>query len=183
MVFNRPLMQRMFCLAAVAAAVEFAWAQNVVYRCVDDAGRAQYTNVQSDVSGRPCQVVQREISVVPTPAAGASKPAAQAGATQSAAKPPAAPGPVAAGNPNLRVDGSTQRNRDDTRRKVLEDELVQEERLLARARDDLTEQEKIRTGDERNYQRVLDRLKPYQDAVERHAKNIDALKKEIGSIR
>lgn len=183
MVFYRPLLQSMVCLAAVAAAVEFAQAQNVVYRCVDDAGRAQYTNVQSDVSGRPCQVVQREISVVPPATATPPKPAAQVGATQAAPKPAAAPGPVAAGNPNLRVDGNTQRSRDDTRRKVLEDELVQEERLLTRARDDLSEQEKMRTGDERNYQRVLDRLKPYQDAVDRHAKNIDALKKEIGSIR
>lgn len=182
MAINRALMQSVICLAAAAVATDVAWAQNVVYRCVDDAGRAQYTNVQSDVSGRPCQVVQREISVVPPPSAGATKPAPPAGATQSASK-PAAPGPVAAGNPNLRVDGNTQRSRDDTRRKVLEDELAQEERLLSRARDDLTEQEKIRSGDERNYQRVLDRLKPFQDAVERHAKNIDALKKEIASIR
>lgn len=182
MAINRPLMQTVICLAAVAAAVDVVWAQNVVYRCVDDAGRAQYTNVQSDVSGRPCQVVQREISVVPTAGAPAPKPAAPAGTTQSATK-PAASGPVAASNPNLRVDGNTQRSRDDTRRKVLEDELSQEERLLSRARDDLSEQEKIRTGDERNYQRVLDRLKPFQDAVDRHAKNIDALKKEISVIR
>ncbi len=182
MVINRPLMQSMICVAAVLAAVDVAWAQNVVYRCVDDAGRAQYTNVQSDVSGRPCQVVQREISVVATPSAGTAKPAAPS--AQASPKPAATtPGPVAASNPNLRVDGNTQRSRDDTRRKVLEDEMAQEERLLNRAREDLSEQEKIRTGDERNYQRVLDRLKPFQDAVERHARNVEALKKEIASIR
>ena len=32
-------------------------------------------------------------------------------------------------------------------------------------REQLAQQEAIRTGDERNYQRVLDRLKPYQEAV------------------
>jgi hypothetical protein len=155
-----------------------AWAQNVVFRCLDDAGRPQYTNVQSDTAGRQCTIVQREVSVVP--AVAAPKPAAPA----ASAPKPAAPGPVAATNPNFpRVDGQTQRSRDDTRRKVLEDELSQEERLLSKARDELAEQEKVRFGDERNYQRVLDRLKPYQDAVERHTRNIDALRKELAAAR
>jgi Domain of unknown function (DUF4124) len=166
---------------AVGLTANAAWAQNVVFRCVDEAGRAQYTNVQSDTSGRQCQVVQREISVVPPQAAAAPKPAAP---VSSSAAPRPVPGPLAATNPSFpRVDGPTQRGRDDTRRKVLEDELSQEERMLTKAREDLSEQDKIRNGDERNYQRVLDRLKPYQDAVERHTKNIDALRRELASVR
>jgi hypothetical protein len=41
----------------------------------------------------------------------------------------------------------------------------------------------VRYGDEQNYQRVLDRLKPFQDAVERHERNIAALRKELASLR
>ena len=43
--------------------------------------------------------------------------------------------------------------------------------------------EAIRTGDERNYQRVLDRLQPYKDKVALHERNIEALKKEIGNLK
>ena len=54
--------------------------------------------------------------------------------------------------------------------------------MLADARKKLTEQEAIRTGDEKNYQRVLDRLKPFQDTVEVHQKNVEALKRELVNL-
>jgi hypothetical protein len=67
-------------------------------------------------------------------------------------------------------------------RQTLESELAQEESMLADARKKLTEQEGIRTGDEKNYQRVLDRLKPFQDTVEVHQKNVEALKRELSNL-
>jgi hypothetical protein len=48
------------------------------------------------------------------------------------------------------------------------------EAQLQAARAALAEQEAIRNGNERNYQRVLDRLKPYQDAVERIEREIES---------
>ena len=44
---------------------------------------------------------------------------------------------------------------------------------LTEAQRQLAEQEAIRNGDEKNYQRVLDRLKPYQDAVQRAQQNLE----------
>lgn len=44
-------------------------------------------------------------------------------------------------------------------------DLAAARKALDEARRKLAEQEAIRYGDERNYQKVLDRLKPYQDAV------------------
>ena len=82
-----------------------------------------------------------------------------------------------------KVDPSTQRNRDDARRRILEDELSGEEKALAQAKAELTRQESIRTGDERNYQRVLDRLQKYKDEVERHEKNVAALRKELNNVK
>ena len=81
------------------------------------------------------------------------------------------------------MDPSTQRNRDDARRRILEDELSGEEKALAQAKAELTRQESIRTGDERNYQRVLDRLQKYKDEVERHEKNVAALRKELNNVK
>ncbi|MCC6658486.1 MAG: DUF4124 domain-containing protein, partial [Rhodocyclaceae bacterium] len=73
--------------------------------------------------------------------------------------------------------------RDNDRRKILDQELATEQKMLDEARKALAEQEAVRTGDERNYQRVLDRLQPYKDKVALHERNIEALKKEIGNLR
>ena len=48
---------------------------------------------------------------------------------------------------------------------------------------ELAEQEAVRQGDERNYQRVLDRLQPYKDRVALHERNVDSLKRELGNLR
>jgi len=41
----------------------------------------------------------------------------------------------------------------------------------------------MRNGDEKNYQRVLDRLKPFQDRVAEHQRNVDAIRQEIGKLK
>jgi hypothetical protein len=140
-----------------------AWADT--FKCVDANGRPTYTNMKEETKGKNCSVVMREISVVP------AVPAARA----------AAANPSPAGFP--KIDAATQKARDGARRRILEDELGDEEKALVKAKAELAEQEGIRTGDERNYQRVLDRLQKYKDEVERHQKNVEALKKELGNAR
>jgi hypothetical protein len=140
-----------------------AWGDT--FKCVDANGRATYTNMKEETRGKNCTVVMREISVVP------AAPAPRA----------AAASPSAAGFP--KVDPATQKNRDGARRRILEEELSGEEKALAQAKAELTEQEGIRTGDERNYQRVLDRLQKYKDEVDRHQKNVEALKKELSNAK
>jgi hypothetical protein len=66
-------------------------------------------------------------------------------------------------------------------REILEKELAAEQELLARARQELVEQEATRSGDERNYARVLERLQPYKDNVDLHEKNVEALRRELGN--
>jgi septal ring factor EnvC (AmiA/AmiB activator) len=97
--------------------------------------------------------------------------------------PTAAP-PVAAPNkPSARVNAPTQRKRDDERRRILEEELTSEQSALDEAKKALAEQEEMRVGGEKNYQRVLDRLKPFQETVEQHEKNVAALKQELANLR
>jgi hypothetical protein len=67
-------------------------------------------------------------------------------------------------------------------RDILERELAQEQKLLDQARKDLAAQEAVRYGDERNYARVLERLQPYKDTVERHEKNVESLQREIANL-
>jgi len=41
----------------------------------------------------------------------------------------------------------------------------------------------VREGSERNYARMQERLKPYQDSVALHEKNIASLKQEIANLK
>ena len=76
-----------------------------------------------------------------------------------------------------------QQQRDIERRKILEQELASEQKLLDQAKKDLAEQEGQRLGSERNYQRVLERLEPFKKKVALHESNIVNLRKELSSLR
>ena len=157
-------------IAAVLALLGVAGvhAQNLTYRCVDPGGRSTYTNVKEEMAGKKCTVVSREVSVVP-----AQQIAQPAKTASGAAK--------AAGE---RVDTNTQRGRDDTRRKILQEELDSAEKRLAESRQKLAEQDSVRSMEEKlNPQRALDRLKPHRDEVERHEQNVASLKRELSNLR
>ena len=141
----------------LALAAPCGHAQSEVYKCPDASGRPTYTNVKRDTVGKKCTLVSKEVSVVP-----AQVPAR---AVQSSAV----------------SDPTSARN--ENRRRILESELQNEQQLLSDARQKLAEQEGIRDGDERNYARVLDRLKPYQEAVSQHTKNIEQLRAELGRLK
>jgi len=140
-------------LAFFALAAPFGHAQSEVYKCPDAAGRPTYTNVKRDTVGKRCTLVSKEVQVMPAQA------------------------------PGTREKSSANVDRNNNRRKILESELQNEQQLLSDAQQKLTEQEGIRQGDERNYARVKERLKPYQEAVDLHTKNIEQLRGELGRIR
>src|SRR6267142_1004362 len=128
-------------------------AQSEVYKCPDASGRPTYTNVKRDTVGKSCTLVSKEVQVVP------------------------------AQTPTVRDKSSVTTDPNNNRRKILEAELQNEQQLLTDAQQKLTDQEGIRQGDERNYARVQERLKPYQEAVDLHAKNIEQLRGELGRLR
>ncbi|MDR1163481.1 MAG: DUF4124 domain-containing protein [Candidatus Accumulibacter sp.] len=134
----------------------------VMYRCVDADGRKVFSNVKSNAPGMKCTAVQMSDPAPPR--------------NQSAARTPTPP--------NFpKVDGSAQRTRDAERRRILESEKESEQKSLAQAQKDLEEQEAMRGGNEKNYQRVLDRLQPYKDKVASHERNLEAIEKEISNLR
>ena len=144
-----------------------------IYKCVDEAGHVTYTN--NKPSGKGCNTLSRDQPVSSVPGG------------PPASRPTAVPAPQngassgSAGFP--RVDSGTQKARDTDRRRILEEELNSEQKSLEVARKELEDQESVRYGNERNYQKVLDRLQPYKDKVQLHERNIEALRREISNLR
>jgi len=148
----------LFALPAVPSLAETC-------KYLDKDGRTIYSNV-------PIKNARKIACFQPPPPVAAETPAPAPPVTQ--------PVPDAG---KTRVDSQTQRKRDDERRQILEEELTREQSALSEARRALSEQEATRLGDERNYQRVQERLKPYQEAVEAHERNIASIKREMTNLR
>jgi arylsulfatase A-like enzyme len=89
-----------------------------------------------------------------------------------------------------KVDTQTQRSRDDTRRVILQDELATEEKLLATARENLTN---IENNPEsrinaagipfRQTAEYTEKVKAAQETVALHEQNIKALRTEILNLK
>ena len=144
---------------AAAGAVRAQGSQlETLWNCKDANGRTTLTNQKSDTAGKDCRIVQQE-RVTVVPATKVKSPASFPRETPS-------------------DRASSKAKQKDT----IEKELSQEEAMLADARKRLAEQEAIRTGDEKNYAKVIERLRPYKDTVEVHEKNVEALKRELTNL-
>jgi len=170
-------------LAATALVAGTSFAQTelqTMWNCKDRDGKPLLTNQKEDTLGKECRIIQQQrVTVVPATqitgpqGAGPAKPAAKSAPSASAA-------PSPAGFPKeTAVDRSKGREK---QRQMLEGELTQEEQLLAAAKRELAAQESTRSGDERNYAKVLERLQKYRDNVEVHEKNIEALRRELANL-
>jgi hypothetical protein len=167
-------MLKRYLALLVLPAVITSNARADIYECVDQNGNKRFTNIASEAKG--CKVLNvGPLNTAPSsPTTPAGKPA-----VKSPARAPAQATPA-----NFpRVDAQTQNQRDNDRRRILENELASEQKLLDEARRKLAEQESVRHGTERNYQRVLDRLEPFQKEVKRHEDNVANLKREMSNLR
>lgn len=88
-----------------------------------------------------------------------------------------------------RVDNATQRGRDDTRRKILQDELNAEQKLLDETTQNLqdgeADPEVFKGADGRTYRNVAkydEKIKPLQEQVDLHKNNVEALKTELSKL-
>ncbi len=87
-----------------------------------------------------------------------------------------------------RVDNKTQKKRDDIRRRILEDELDDEETLLIKARNNLSEASpEVYTGsDGRTYRNVAKfekKTTALSEQIVQHEKNIAALNTELSKLK
>ena len=138
-----------------------------IWECTDSMGNKRFTNIESEAKG--C----KRLNLPPLSTVPATKPRESPKAKTSTPAPGNFP----------RVDADVQRERDADRRRILEQELANEEMLLQKARQELEAQESVRLGSERNYQRVLDRLEPYKKKVKLHEDNVANLRRELAATR
>ncbi|MGH8618580.1 MAG: DUF4124 domain-containing protein [Burkholderiales bacterium] len=148
-------------VATLTAVTAIPVARADMWKCTDKEGSVRYTNVKSDAKGCQAVVLDPLNSVNPGKAAKSN------------------PGPASFPS----VSSAEQKARDGDRRKILDTELSNEERLLAEARKKLKEQEDLRLGSEKNFARVEERLVPFQKQVQLHESNIANIRKEITSLR
>jgi hypothetical protein len=152
-----------------------AWAQQPsreVYKCPQAGGNPLYTDTLSakearekgcrTLEGAPITIVQGAKPRSPAPAG--AKPETGARSTDE------------------RVTSSTQRARDSDRRQILEEELKREEDRLGVLQQDYKNGEPDRRGDERNYQKYLDRVAGMKADIARKEADIAAIKRELAKL-
>jgi hypothetical protein len=165
------LFQRLLGAALVGApllAAAQAAAPGVVYRCpgppvlYTDALSPQEARERNcrTIEGAPVTIVQQR-----APAAAASAPPAPAARTAE-----------------TRVDPAAQRARDSDARRILTQELRREEQALVELRKEYNNGEPERRGDERNYQRYLDRVAELKSGIARKEADVAAIRRELAKL-
>jgi hypothetical protein len=159
-------------LAAVLAQAVLAQSATIVYKCPGNVYTSDRELSAKQAADQGCKVIEgTPITVIqgrpPTP-----RPAS---------------GPAAAGNaaprpPEARIDPGAQRARDNDSRRILEGELRREEERLAELRREYNNGEPERQGNERNYQKYLDRVADLKSSIARKESDIAAIKRELAKL-
>jgi Domain of unknown function (DUF4124) len=150
-----------------------------IYRCELANGVVEYNNTLTAGKDKNCKKIDLpQITTIPAPKtpppqATGSRPATAP--TQTAAKSSPSDFP--------KVDSSTQKARDTDRRRIIEDELKKEESKLSELKKDYNGGEPERQGDERNFQKYLERVQKMKDDIARGESNVAALRKELGGVK
>lgn len=154
-------MRGLVCLICLCALSLVAHAQ--IFECVDEEGHKRFTNIAAEAKG--CKT----LSILPMEA-----PPPPQGAPGAAPRTQGKPVPPATSTNFPRVDRETQQARDNDRRRILEQELSHEQKLLAEAKQELAAQD--HTG-------ARERLDPYRRRVRQHEENVANIRREISNLR
>jgi hypothetical protein len=166
----------------VASAMLFSAAQAQIYRC-DNNGVIDYNNSVNSAKSKNCTVASLPaVTTIPAPVLPPPKaaPTASASPASSTSTPKPATSTAAASPGGFpRVDASTQRARDTDRAAILGEERRKESTRLEELKKEFNNGEPERRGDERNYQRYLDRVEKLKEEIQRSEGNVKSLDREI----
>lgn len=145
-------------------------AQADIYKSVDADGHVTYSSVPTKGSKR--------LDLGPAPTSRSAESPVRRQTSESGAE------------SFPRVDRVTQQNRDDVRRRILEEELATEQKLLVEARQNLKEGEEqpevFRGKDGKTYRNVAkyeEKIRDLTEEVELHQRNIEALQTELSRFK
>ena len=162
--------------ASLLGATVSVSAQERIYRCGNE-----YTNQIKGRSG--CKAVEGgNVTVVRGTAPAAQAAPVVRSSSNSSSDAPAAPR-VASVPAAPRIDTPDQRARDSDAKTILEQELRRAESRQAELKKDYNNGEPERQGNERNYQKYLDRVAEMKASIARNQSDIDGIKRELGRFR
>lgn len=141
-------------------------APSVVYRCPGPPVLYTDALTSKEATERNCKTIEGTPITVIQPI----KPRA-----------PVAPASVARGE-GSRVTAADQRTRDAESRRILEGELRREQERLDELRKEYNNGEPERQGNERNYQRYLDRVADIKAGIARKEGDIASIKRELDKL-
>lgn len=152
-----------FFLLVLFVATTDVGAESSVYVCTQPNGNREYRNT-GDTRG--CKKLDLEsISMIPAP-------------------PSAKTGSRATSDPSFpRIDNFVQKQRDQDRLQILQEEVRTEESKLSELKKEYQNGEPERRGNERNYVKYQERIALLKEELQRTEKNIEALKREIGTLK
>ena len=158
--------------AIVGLAVASSAVASSVYRCETNTGVVEYSNSKPrQFDPDQCQKIDLpELTTIQS-----TKPAQ----TRTARSASTASATAADSFPS--VSSENQQRRDKARRQILRQELKREQTRLAELQGEFKGGEPERRGDERNYQKYLDRVERLRTDINRRESSISAIRKEIGA--
>jgi hypothetical protein len=153
-----------------------AWAQSTLAQIAKQQG---CTSPPVLVSGTDLYKCQTESAMsffnVPDGTAGTGAAPRKGGAA------PAARAPTPANFP--RVDSTTQRERDDVRKRVLTEELANEVKMMVESEAMMAKGSAPLADETPTSPKYLDRMAKLKTSVDTHTKNVQALKQELERVR
>jgi phage tail tape-measure protein len=164
------MLSGLLLLGAGSAAAQSA-AATIVYRCPGNPVLYTDALTPQEARERGCTTIE-----------GAPVTVVQTRRPQPPAAAPAQAGGAAARDAQARVDPAAQRARDTDARRILGAELQREQARLAELQREYNNGEPERRGDERNYQRYLDRVADLRVNIARQQANIAALQRELSRL-
>lgn len=154
-------------LLAVGAGVAVAQ-ERVVYKCPNNLYTDTITPKEAEAKG--CKRLEGSgVTVIQSTAPTTRRP--------TAAGEGSGPRPA-----DTRVESADQKARDADKRRILETELQREEEKLAGLKLTYNNGNPERQGDERNYQKYLDRVNELKASIERSENDVAALKRELSKL-
>ena len=173
-----------FCKAAAFIAtalmgMQVVHAQAPLYVCKNN-GVVEYNNSPASAKDKNCEVKPMpQITTIPAPVV--PKAAASNAGAGSKSAPQATATPTPGNFP--KIDSGTQKARDNDRAAILDEERRREQSKLQTLKSEFNNGEPERRGDERNYQKYLDRVEKLKEDIQRSETNLKSLDREMAGVK